>query len=88
VTKLTSRCDSQTFYQLVSVHEIENCCRDYQRVSRVLTKARDDERIDFDWIGVCCTGLTRFQSNAGSVAITENSSTSSRTRAEPFPKAY
>jgi hypothetical protein len=40
----------QTFYQLVSVHEIENCRRDYQRVSRVLTKARDDGRIDFGWI--------------------------------------
>jgi hypothetical protein len=40
----------QLFYRLVSVGEIENCLRAYQRVSKAMTKARNDDRIDFEWI--------------------------------------
>ena len=40
----------QLFYALVSIREIENCLRDYQRVSKAMTKARDDGRVDFELI--------------------------------------
>ena len=40
----------QLFYRLVSITAIENNRNDYQRVSTAMTKARNDGRIDFDWI--------------------------------------
>jgi hypothetical protein len=40
----------QLFYRLVSAAVIGNCLRDYQRVSKAMTKARDDGRVDYDWI--------------------------------------
>ena len=40
----------QCFYRLVSAAVIENCIRDYRRVSTILTKARNDHRIKFEWI--------------------------------------
>jgi hypothetical protein len=40
----------QCFYRLVSAAVVENCIRDYRRVSMILTKARNDGRIEFDWI--------------------------------------
>src|SRR5215471_2314582 len=40
----------QLFYGLVSAVAIENCLRDYQRVSQVMTKAREDGRVPFEWI--------------------------------------
>jgi hypothetical protein len=40
----------QCFYALVSIGEVENCLRGYQRVSKALTKARDDGRVSFDLI--------------------------------------
>jgi hypothetical protein len=40
----------QLFYRLVSAEDIQNTRADYQRVSRVMTKARDDGRCDFDFI--------------------------------------
>ena len=40
----------QTFYQLVVALLIQNCDADYRRVSRVLTKARRDGRVPFEWI--------------------------------------
>ena len=40
----------QLFYRLVSIGEVENTHGHYQRVSRVMTKARDDGRCDFDRI--------------------------------------
>jgi hypothetical protein len=40
----------QTFYQLVVALVIENCTADYRRVSRVLTIARRDGRVSFEWI--------------------------------------
>lgn len=40
----------QLFYRLVSSGLIENDRNNYQRVSRVMTKARDDGRCDFDFI--------------------------------------
>jgi hypothetical protein len=40
----------QLFYALVSAVIIENCLRDYKRVSRAMTIARHDDRVDFDWI--------------------------------------
>ena len=40
----------QLFYRLVSVAEIENCLRDYQRVSIAMTKAREDGRVPYEWI--------------------------------------
>jgi len=38
----------QLFYRLVSVAAIDNRRADYQRVSSIMTKARNDGRIDFD----------------------------------------
>jgi hypothetical protein len=40
----------QLFYRLVSVGKIENSRSDYQRVSRIMTKARDDSRCQYGWI--------------------------------------
>ena len=40
----------QLFYRLVSVGEIPNDRASYQLVSRLMTKARDDGRCEFDWI--------------------------------------
>jgi hypothetical protein len=40
----------QLFYRLVSVGVIANDRNDYQRVSRVMTTARDDGRCPFEWI--------------------------------------
>jgi len=40
----------QLFYRLVSGHIIENCSRDYHRVIRLMTRARKDGRVDYDWI--------------------------------------
>jgi len=40
----------QLFYALVSREVIENCDRDYKYTSRMMTKARDDGRVDYDWI--------------------------------------
>lgn len=40
----------QLFYRLVSVGEIENCLHDYQRLSKAMTKARNDARVPFSWI--------------------------------------
>jgi hypothetical protein len=40
----------QLFYRLVSNGTINNCLADYQRVSKAMTKARDDERVPYDWI--------------------------------------
>jgi hypothetical protein len=40
----------QLFYRLVSVRFVENTRSDYQRVSRVMTTARDDGRCSFEWI--------------------------------------
>ena len=40
----------QCFYRLVSREVIENSRRDYQMLSRILTKARNDGRIDFAWL--------------------------------------
>jgi len=40
----------QLFYRLVSATIIENCLRDYQRVSMAMTKAREDDRVPFEWI--------------------------------------
>lgn len=44
----------QLFYRLVSavdaIENIENSRANYQLVSRLMTKARDDGRCDFDWI--------------------------------------
>jgi hypothetical protein len=40
----------QLFYRLVSDHTIKNCDRDYGYVSRMMTKARQDRRVDYDWI--------------------------------------
>jgi hypothetical protein len=40
----------QCFYRLVSAGLIDNCIRDYRRISVILTKARNDGRINFDWI--------------------------------------
>jgi hypothetical protein len=40
----------QLFYRLVSAAVIENCLADYQRVSKVMTKAREDERVPYEWI--------------------------------------
>lgn len=37
----------QLFYRLVSSAAINNCLRDYQRVVKAMTKARDDGRIPF-----------------------------------------
>jgi hypothetical protein len=40
----------QLFYRLVSVGAMANCRADYQRLSVVMSKARNDGRCDFDWI--------------------------------------
>ena len=40
----------QLFYRLVSVGQIQNNRGDYQKVSRAMTTARDDGRIDWEWI--------------------------------------
>lgn len=40
----------QLFYRLVSARYVENDRSDYQRVSRVMTSARDDGRCPFEWI--------------------------------------
>jgi hypothetical protein len=40
----------QLFYRLVSVHVIENQVRDYHQIIRLMTKARKDGRVDYDWI--------------------------------------
>src|SRR3954447_20082552 len=40
----------QTFYQLIVALVIENCDAAYRRVSRVLTIARRDGRVPFEWI--------------------------------------
>jgi len=40
----------QLFYRLVSIEAIENSRNDYQRVSSIMTKARNDGRIAFDAI--------------------------------------
>jgi hypothetical protein len=40
----------QLFYRLVSNQHIENDRQDYQKVSRVMTAARDDGRCPFAWI--------------------------------------
>ena len=40
----------QLFYRLVSAGEIPNDRASYQLVSRLMTKARDDGRCEFDWI--------------------------------------
>lgn len=40
----------QLFYRLVSVELVPNSRAAYQRVSGVMTKARNDGRVDFDWI--------------------------------------
>ena len=40
----------QLFYRPVSAAVIANSLADYKIVSRVMTKARNDGRVDFDWI--------------------------------------
>jgi hypothetical protein len=40
----------QCFYRLVSREVIQNSRRDYQMLSRILTKARNDGRVDFGWL--------------------------------------
>jgi len=40
----------QLFYRLVSVQAIENSKADYQRLSRILTDAREREEIPYEWI--------------------------------------
>lgn len=40
----------QLFYRLVSVGAVQNTPKDYHVVIRLMTKARMDERIDFDYI--------------------------------------
>jgi hypothetical protein len=40
----------QLFYRLVSVGTLANSRADYQRLSVVMSKARNDGRCDFDWI--------------------------------------
>lgn len=40
----------QLFYRLVSVAVIKNSRADYQKVSKVMTKAREDGRVDYQWI--------------------------------------
>jgi hypothetical protein len=40
----------QCFYRLVSREVIQNNRRDYLKLSRILTKARNDGRIDFAWL--------------------------------------
>jgi hypothetical protein len=40
----------QLFYRLVSTQVLQNTRSDYQRLSRVMTNARNEGRADFDWI--------------------------------------
>jgi hypothetical protein len=40
----------QLFYRLVSAGALANSRADYQRLSVVMSKARNDNRCDFDWI--------------------------------------
>src|SRR5690242_15829915 len=40
----------QLFYRLVSVGELTNSRADYQRLSVVMSKARQDGRCEYDWI--------------------------------------
>jgi hypothetical protein len=40
----------QLFYRLVSASVIQNSRKDYQYTSRMMTKAREDERCPFEWI--------------------------------------
>lgn len=40
----------QCFYRLVSKGIIENTRKDYQTLSRILTKARGDGRIEYEWL--------------------------------------
>lgn len=40
----------QCFYRLVSMEIIQNTRRDYQALSRILTKARGDGRIEYEWL--------------------------------------
>lgn len=40
----------QTFYALIAIAAIENSDPDYKRVSRILTDARKDGRIPYEWI--------------------------------------
>lgn len=40
----------QLFYRLVSIEALENCRQDYVKVSRIMTIARNDERVDWDAI--------------------------------------
>lgn len=40
----------QCFYRLVSRKVIQNSRGDYQMLSRILTKARNDGRIDYEWL--------------------------------------
>lgn len=40
----------QLFYRLVSAGRMQNTSAEYKKVSRMMTKARLDERVPFDWI--------------------------------------
>jgi hypothetical protein len=40
----------QLFYRLVSNHSLENTKKDYQLVSKIMTKARTDGRCPYEWI--------------------------------------
>jgi hypothetical protein len=40
----------QLFYRLVSTEMVENTRADYQRLSRVMTKGREDGQIPFEWM--------------------------------------
>ncbi len=40
----------QLFYRLVSIRALQNTRSDYQRLSRIMTDARKEYEIDFDWI--------------------------------------
>ena len=40
----------QLFYRLVSKHVIKNHISDYQKVIRLMTKARKDSRVAYRWI--------------------------------------
>jgi len=40
----------QLFYRLVSVQALENSVRDYKKLSRVMTDARESAQVPFEWI--------------------------------------
>jgi hypothetical protein len=40
----------QLFYRLVSVRALENSVRDYKKLSRVMTDARESAQVPFEWI--------------------------------------